>query len=258
MSTTKKSTASSGKAPRSKAAKAPAAECICPPCSKPSLPLSPFVEPREAAWTLTLAHVAENLQSRGFETSTTHTLAEAADLVMNTLLPESGAKVVSFGGSMTILEAGLLEAMKSRPELEVIDTFDTSGGPAAMIETRRQALLCDLFLTSANALVRDGVVMLIDGIGNRTAAVQFGPRKVILLIGRNKICNSMEAGIQRVKTMAAPANAIRLSRKTPCATKGYCMECKSPDRICSTWAIINRCYPPKRIHVVLINEEVGF
>jgi hypothetical protein len=159
---------------------------------------------------------------------------------------------------MTVREAGLVEALKARPELEILDTFDMSIGMPAMLELRRRALLCDLFLCSANALTRDGQLVLVDGIGNRTAAVQYGPRKVILLVGRNKICTTLEAAFDRIKGMAAPANGIRLNRKTPCVKTGYCMDCNSPDRMCSAWAILQRCFPVGRIHVVLIDEEAGF
>ncbi len=247
--TAKKTAGTVKKASAAKAAPAPAASKATP---------SRFAAPRENVWAVQLKGVAENLKKRGFGASVVSSVADAAALVMQKLLPESNAKVVSFGGSMTVLEGGLLDAMKAQKGLEVIDTFDMSIGMPAVLERRRQALLSDFYLCSANALTRDGVVMLIDGIGNRTAAVQFGPRKVVLLVGRNKICDSIEAGFHRVKTMAAPANAMRLSKKTPCATTGYCMDCKSPDRICSTWTITTRCFPAGRIHVVLIDQEVGF
>ena len=224
--------------------------------------VSPHVVPRESAWGIILQHAGKELQKRGFNVSIAASLGDAAALVMNTLMPaeqqERGVKTVSFGGSMTVREAGLGEELKARPELEVLATFDMSIGMPAMLELRRQALLCDLFLCSANALTRDGQLVLVDGIGNRTAAVQYGPRKVILLVGRNKICPTLEAAFDRIKGMAAPANGIRLNKNTPCVKTGYCMDCNSPDRICSVWAIVQRCLPVGRIHVVLIDEEAGF
>ncbi len=219
---------------------------------------SPFVAPRETLHVLHLEKLAETLQKHGFEASVTPTLADAAKLVLDKLLPESGAKTVSFGGSMTVREAGLLEALKARADITVMDTFDMSAGLEAVLELRRQALLCDLYLCSVNAVTRDGTLMLVDGFGNRTAAVQYGPRKVILLVGRNKLCTTLESGFERVRSIAAPANGLRLNRKTPCAETGYCMDCKSPDRMCATWTLTMRCFPQKRIHVVLIDEEVGF
>lgn len=220
--------------------------------------LSPFVAPREAAWETVLQAVGANLKKRGYAVSIASTVKDAAGLVMTTLLPESGAKVVSFGGSMTVREAGLLEALKARPELTVMDTFDPGISFEAMMELRRQALLCDLFLCSANAMSREGELVLVDGFGNRTAAVQYGPRKVILLVGRNKICPTLDAACEYVKHTAAPANCVRLKKDTPCAKVGHCMDCNSPDRICSVWTVLQRCKPAGRIHVVLIDEEAGF
>lgn len=219
---------------------------------------SPFTAPHEQAWSLILQHVGKNLMKRGFAASIAATLKDAAAHVMNDLLPACKPKTVSFGGSMTVREAGLLETLKARPELEVMDTFDMSIGQPAMFELRRQALLCDLFLCSVNAMTRGGEMLLVDGQGNRTAAVQYGPRKVILLVGRNKIFAGMEAAVEHIKGVAAPANCMRLGKKTPCAKAGYCMDCNSPDRICSVWTTLQRGFPKERIHVVLINEEAGF
>lgn len=219
---------------------------------------SSFTAGREEAWGITLQKVGKTLIKNGFAVSIAETIADAGALVMENILPECAPKIVSFGGSMTVREAGLLESLKSRPELEVLDTFDTSIGRPAMVELRRQALLSDLFICSANALTREGELLLVDGIGNRTAAVQFGPKNVVLLVGRNKLCANREEAVQRLKTLASPANAMRLKRNTPCATLGYCTDCASPERICTYWTIIQRSAPAGRIHIVLINEEAGF
>ncbi len=220
--------------------------------------VSPLMQPLEDVLHIHLEHVAGQLKERGFDVSIVGSTAQAGELVMQELLPASKAKVVSFGGSMTVLEAGLLDSLKAVKNLNVLDTFDRTISPDAMIELRRQALLSDLYLCSVNALTADGVLLLLDGIGNRTASVQFGPKKVVLLVGRNKICRSIEDGFARIKQVAAPANCIRLQKKTPCTKTGYCMDCKSPDRICSTWTMMTRCHPQGRIHVVLINEDIGF
>jgi hypothetical protein len=219
---------------------------------------SPFAAPLEEAWGKFLQGVAQRLKKRDFDVSIAASLKDAADLVITRLLPESAPKVVSFGGSMTVREAGLLESIKALPGLEVMDTFDSSIGQEAMLELRRQALLCDFYLCSVNAMTRDGVLLLLDGIGNRTAAVQFGPRKVVLLVGRNKICADQDEAVNRVRTVAAPANCVRLHKKTPCVKAGRCMDCNTPDRICAYWTIVERCKPQGRIHVVLINQDTGF
>jgi L-lactate utilization protein LutB len=226
--------------------------------TKPST--SPIRAGLESAWDRILQHVADNLSQRNFGVSIASTLKDATDLIMGPLLPESGAKVVAFGGSMTVLEAGLLEKFQARADLTVMQTLvrDKNTGEAAMLELRRQALLCDLFLCSANALTRGGELLLVDNYGNRTAAVQYGPRKVILLVGRNKICATMDEAVARIKGLASPANCIRLGKKTPCAKTGYCTDCSSPDRICTYWTTVQRSLPPGRIHVLLIDEECGF
>ena len=221
--------------------------------------VSPFAAPREAASDVILRKLGRELKKRDYGVTIASSLKDAADLVMNRLLPESGAQTVSFGGSMTVREAGLLEALQAKPELEVLNTFDPTISPQEMLELRRRALLCDLFLCSANAITRQGDILLVDGIGNRTAAVQFGPRKVILLVSRNKICASIDSAVEYIKGIAAPANATRLNRKTPCVQSGYCMDCKSPERICAYWTVLKRSRPqPGRIHVVLIDEDAGF
>ena len=219
---------------------------------------SPFVAGLESAWAAILQQVAGKLAGRGFGVSIASSLKDAADLVMGPLLAESGAKVVAFGGSITVREAGLLEMFLERKDLTVMNTIDMNMDRAALLELRRQALLCDLFLCSTNALTRDGELVLVDAIGNRTAAVQYGPRKVILLVGRNKICTNMDEAVTRIKGLASPANCIRLSRNTPCVKTGYCTDCNSPDRICTYWTTVQRSLPAGRIHVVLIDQECGF
>lgn len=221
--------------------------------------VSAFAAPREAAFGVILQKLGRELQERGFGVTIASSLKDAANLVMERLLPQSKAQVVSFGGSMTVRDAGLLEAMQARPDLTVLDTFDYTIGQEEMIELRRRALLCDFFVCSANAITRQGDILLVDGVGNRTAAVQFGPRKVVLLVGRNKICASLDSAIEYIKGIAAPANAIRLSKKTPCVKTGYCMDCKSQERLCAYWTVIKRSRPQAgRIHVVLVDEDCGF
>ena len=113
-------------------------------------------------------------------------------------------------------------------------------------------------VTSSNAVLRDGRLLNLDGSGNRVAAMHFGPRKIVLFVGRNKICEDLDSARRRIKEIAAPANAIRLARKTPCVKTGSCVDCKSPDRICSVWTLTDRAFPAGRIHILLINQELGF
>ena len=127
-----------------------------------------------------------------------------------------------------------------------------------LIERRRQALLCDLFLTGANAVTLDGELHWLDMIGNRIAPIAFGPRHVILTVGRNKIVEDGDAAFRRIRETAAPRNAARHEDfDTPCVKTGRCMDCASPRRICNERLILHKCHPKGRITVVLIDEDLG-
>lgn len=115
----------------------------------------------------------------------------------------------------------------------------------------------DLFLTGSNAVTESGILVNLDMIGNRVAALIFGPKYVLIVVGRNKLVPDLERGMARVKNVAAPLNAIRHNCKTPCVTTSFCHDCQSPDRICNTWMITEKAYPKGRIKVVLINEDLG-
>jgi hypothetical protein len=142
--------------------------------------------------------------------------------------------------------------------MEVLNTFDKSLGFEENMDLRRRSLLVDLFITGTNAVTESGQLVNLDMIGNRVAAITWGPKNVILFIGRNKICTDLEEAMLRVKNYAAPVNTMNLDKKTPCREKGFCHDCSSPERICNTWTITEKCFPEKRIKVVLINEDLGF
>jgi L-lactate utilization protein LutB len=139
----------------------------------------------------------------------------------------------------------------------VLDTFDKSQPPEKMLESRRNALLADVFITGTNAVTEDGQLVNLDMIGNRIAGLTFGPAHVIVLVGRNKVVPGLEDAMARIKDYAAPANAMRLNKKTPCAQTATCHECSSPDRICNTWTITEKSYPKGRVKVILINQDLG-
>jgi hypothetical protein len=126
-----------------------------------------------------------------------------------------------------------------------------------MYELRRQALLVDCFLTGTNAVTESGRLVNLDMIGNRVGAMHFGPRQVIVLAGRNKIVAGVDEAMRRIKTYAAPVNAMRLDKKTPCVKTSYCQDCNSPDRICNVWTITEKCFPDGRVKIVLIDRELG-
>ena len=119
-------------------------------------------------------------------------------------------------------------------------------------------MLVDLFITGTNAVTEKGRLVNLDMIGNRVAAITFGPKNVIIMVGRNKIVADVDEAIERIKTYAAPVNVMRLEKKTPCLQTGVCQNCKSPERICNAWTISEKSFPQGRIKVILINEDLGF
>ncbi len=149
--------------------------------------------------------------------------------------------------------------MRRDPSLDMIITFDKSLPRKEIIERRRQAFLVDLFLTGTNALTEKGQLVNLDMIGNRVGSITFGPKNVITVVGRNKIVPDVQSAMERIKTYVAPLNAMRHTGfKTPRQKTAVCMDCKSPDRICNTWTIIEKSYPKGRIKIILVNQNLGF
>ena len=213
--------------------------------------------PIEIYWQKRLEAVGKELEANNFEVFIVQTASEARDLVLNTLMPQIAPKVVSWGGSMTIGATGITEAIKNNPDLSVIDPYEPGLKPEEAYERRRQSLLVDLFFAGTNALTEQGQLVNLDATGNRVGAINFGPKNVIVAIGRNKVVSGLDAAMQRIKEYAAPANAIRLNRKTPCTVTACCEECKSPGRICNIWTITEKSFPKHRIKVILINQDLG-
>ncbi|MGD8257245.1 MAG: lactate utilization protein [Desulfobacterales bacterium] len=215
-------------------------------------------KPIDNYWKLRLADLKVALEANNFNAYLAEDRDEAYNLVKDTIIPKLKVKTVSWGGSMTVLSAGLYDKLMKDSSLEVIDTLDKKIPVDEMVERRRQALLVDLFITGTNAVTEAGQLVNLDMIGNRICALTFGPKWVILLIGRNKIVANIDEAMYRIKNYVAPVNAMRLDKKTPCVKTSYCEECKSPDRICSTWTITEKSFPKGRVNVVLINEDLGF
>ncbi len=212
----------------------------------------------DVLWDLRLEEVSKHLKERNFAVDMLPDMAAAVDFFTKRLLPELRPASASVGGSETLRLGGVYDFLRDHPEIEYLDPNKPGISPEERIEIRRKALLVDLYVSSTNALTRDGRLLNLDGTGNRVAAMHFGPRKVVLFVGRNKIVDDLESARQRVKEVAAPANCIRLARKTPCVKTGSCMECKSPERICNVWTLTEYASPPGRIHILLINEDLGF
>ena len=215
-------------------------------------------DPVPQFWNLRLEAVKATLEKNNFEVHIAATREAASELVLETLLPAIAPASVSWGGSKTFVESGLYDRLKTMAEVTVLDTYDSALTNEEKLERRRQSLLVDLFLTGTNAITANGHLINLDMIGNRIAALTFGPRHVIVLAGRNKLVADLEGAWERIKAYAAPVNSMRLDMKTPCASTGFCQDCKSPQRICNTWTITEKSFPKGRVRIVLINDDLGF
>jgi L-lactate utilization protein LutB len=214
--------------------------------------------PIQNYWDIRLKKIKLALEENNFQAFIAENAARARELVETEIIPSINPASISWGGSMTFMATGLYESLKNRPDCEIIDTFDRTVTREEVIEKRRQALLVDLFITGTNAVTETGVLVNLDMIGNRIGGITFGPRNVIILMGRNKVVADLDDAMFRIKNYAAPVNAMRLDTKTPCVATGYCEECRSPGRICNTWTVTEKSYPKGRVRIVLINEDLGF
>jgi len=199
------------------------------------------------------AKVVRALEERFFEAWYFDEPSEALDKILS-LIPSE--HVVSWGGSLTLGELGVTERVV-REGYKVIDR-DKAQDRQERFELMRQALLCDTYLTSCNAISEDGQLVNIDGFGNRVAAMTFGPRQVIVIAGMNKVAKTVDDALVRARTIAAPANTQRFpDNKAPCNETGSCANCKSPDSICSFFVTTRMCKPAGRIKVILVGQDLG-
>ena len=197
--------------------------------------------------------IIKNLQRRHIEGFYCKTGDDAVKKVSE--LIEDGSSV-TWGGTMTVRDLGIPEALKSRGTLEVLyrDLVETPEEKQAMY---LRAFSTDVYLTSANAISEDGVIVNIDGNGTRVAALTWGPKKVIFVIGLNKVAQTVEAALSRARGTASPINAARFDIKTPCQTDGVCHNCNSPESICN-YVHFLRNSPKGRHVVVLVGENLGY
>ncbi len=196
----------------------------------------------------------KNLEKRHFECHYCKTAQEAVKLASE-LVPSDST--VSFGGSMTLAESGMADILKQRSDITLLDR-SKAGSPEEVKEIYHKSLNADYYFMSSNAITVEGELVNIDGTGNRVGALIYGPEHVIILSGMNKISPSLKEAVSRVKNVASPLNANRLSRNTPCAATGLCSDCLSPDCICSHTVITRKSAPEKRIKIILIGEPLGY
>jgi hypothetical protein len=183
------------------------------------------------------------------------TAALARDEILS-MIPKGA--VVYRCGSMTATSMGLWEEMAKLSGIEIIDPYMAGISSEEGLELRRKGMTADVMIASSNAVTLDGKLVNLDGTGNRVAAMTFGPRKVILVMGINKVAADLESAMARVKHYAAPVNAARIGVETPCVQTGLCSDCKSPQRICNMWSIIEGHMIKDRIHVKLVGENLGY
>ncbi len=164
---------------------------------------------------------------------------------------------VSCGGSMSLYESGVMEHLKSG-RYNFLDRYKEGLTKEEVKDIFRKTFFCDAYFVSTNAITENGEIYNVDGNGNRVAAMLFGPDKVIIISGVNKIVKTLDDAIKRNKEISAPTNAKRLNKATPCTKVGYCMDCSSKDRICNEYTVIKRQSDKDRIHVIFINEELGY
>ena len=211
-----------------------------------------MLEPKKKMYDKSGPRVAAALHKRNMEGYYCSTADEAVEKVLE-LIP--AGDVVSWGGVATVDELGIKERLRHRGQ-PVIDR-DTARTPEERMAMLHQALTCDTFLLSSNAISEDGQLVTIDGMGNRVAALCFGPKQVIMVAGMNKVAADLDGAIARARHIAAPANAQRFNGKTPCSANGQCADCTSPDCICAQMVVTRFCKVPGRIKVVLVGEELG-
>lgn len=201
---------------------------------------------------------AAALEKNNFEVYITGSLAEAEERFFDTLLPAVRPKTASWGDSLTLHATGILERLRADTSVELIEIEREGMSWDESIEQRRKALLVDLFITGSNAVTEAGQLVNLDMIGNRIGAILFGPRRVVIFIGRNKIVPDLASAMDRCRDYAAPVNAARFDLDTPCVRNGFCADCSKESRICNGWSITEKSYPASRIAVVLVNEDLGF
>lgn len=194
-----------------------------------------------------------NLKANFMEAYCVTSKQELIDLLEKMVFDKT---TVSYGGSVTLEEAGVLDYLRKK-NITLLDRDSGEKTPEEKEEIMRSTFSSDTFLTSSNAITEAGELYNVDGRGNRVAAMIYGPKSVIVIAGYNKIVGNIDDAVQRVKKTAAPANTIRLGCKTPCVKTGECKDCKSPERICCSYVIMAQQRVQGRIKVIITTEGYG-
>ena len=209
--------------------------------------------PKEARNERLAQHLVRHLERRNMAACYCQTAAEAVKKVSE-LIPDGSS--VTWGGSVTIRDMGIPAALHARATLNVMDRDMAKTRDEAQ-EIYRRAFTADYYLSGANAISEDGVIVNIDGTGNRVAAITFGPKHVIFIVSLNKVAQTAEAALARARSTASPINAARFDIKTPCQKDGVCHNCNSPESICN-YVHFLRNSPGRRHTVILVGEDYGY
>lgn len=196
--------------------------------------------------------LVKNLKSRHFDAWYVPDKAAALSKALE-LIPEGAS--VGWGGAMSAQQIGLMDAVR-QGNYKAIDR-DTCATPEEKEQTMKDAMFADVFLTGANGISLDGQMVNIDGAGNRVAAIIYGPKSVLVIAGMNKVMDTLEAAMDRARTVAAPMNQQRFLHNNPCSVTGTCADCKSERCICNQIVITRHCRPVGRIKFILVGEELG-
>lgn len=208
---------------------------------------------RQTGFEKTAQNIIKELEKRNIDGYFCENSEKAVELVL-TLLPKKAS--IGWGGSETIKECGLMEALQ-KGDYTLIDR-STVTTPEERREIYGKTVMADAFLMSSNAITENGELVNIDGASNRLACLLHGPKEVYVLVGMNKLVSDVEAGIGRIRNTACPANTLRLGRKTPCSMTGKCGNCFGDESICSNIVVTRRSSIPNRIKVILIAENLGY
>lgn len=208
---------------------------------------------KQEAFATAAESIIKNLEKRGMEGYFFEDSASCVNAISD-LIP--AGSIISWGGSETIKECGLMDALK-RGEYELIDRL-SAATPEESRLLYSKAVLADYYLMSTNAITYDGELVNIDGNGNRVACLIHGPKNVIIVVGMNKFCTNVEEAVNRVRNSASPANANRLNRQTPCNFTGHCGDCLSPDCMCNQIVVTRRSGQKGRIKVFFVAENLGY
>ncbi|URZ16447.1 lactate utilization protein [Clostridium felsineum] len=196
----------------------------------------------------------DNLEKNNMEAYLAKSTKDIIDIIDNIVLE---GETVAVGGSMTLFETGVIEHIRNR-NYNFLDRYKEGLNRKEIKDIFRKSFFADSYIVSTNALTENGELYNVDGNGNRVAAMLFGPDKVIVIAGINKIVKDVDEAIKRNRGISAPTNAKRLNKNTPCTKVGYCMDCKSSDRICNEYTLIKRQGERGRIKVIIVEEELGY